>query len=115
PNHGHRGLLCPCHQWPRRSAAEQSDEGAPVIHSITSSARASRVAGTLRAEGAALALALQLALELVEEAPVSSLREDLGGTRLDDARLAETQSTCPRRPCRPSGELPAPAGSHRGR
>jgi len=76
--------------------AEPFDELAP-LHSITSSARASRVAGTSSAESAALALALQLALELVEEAPVSSLREDLAGTRLDDTRLAETQGPEPHR------------------
>jgi hypothetical protein len=36
-------LLGARRQRPRRSAAEQSDEGAPVVHSITSSARASSV------------------------------------------------------------------------
>src|SRR5262245_46014063 len=64
--------------------------------SITSSARrAGSPAG--RALSAALALALQLALELVEDAPVSSLREDLVGARLDDTRLAETQGPEPDR------------------
>src|SRR5262245_66107025 len=51
----------------------------------------------IRALSAALALALQLALELVEEAPVSSFREDLVGARLDDTRLAETQGPEPHR------------------
>src|SRR5262249_9647194 len=40
-------MLRPRHYRPRRRAAEQRDEGAPV-HSITSSARASSVGGTSR-------------------------------------------------------------------
>src|SRR5262249_23343328 len=45
PNHRHRTLLRACRDRPRRHAAEQRDELAPP-HSITSSARASTVAGT---------------------------------------------------------------------
>src|SRR5262245_20340023 len=41
-------LLRSCRQWPRRCrAAEQHDELAPGAHSITSSARASSVGGTV--------------------------------------------------------------------
>src|SRR5262249_34677439 len=39
--------LCAAGQRPGRSAGEQSDEGTP-LHSLTSSARASRVGGTVR-------------------------------------------------------------------
>src|SRR5262249_23089856 len=47
-DHRHRWLLCPGRERPaRRRAAEQRDELAPP-HSITSSARASRVDGTAR-------------------------------------------------------------------
>ena len=47
PDHRHRRLLRPRRQRPcRRRAAEQRDELAPPDHSITSSARASRVGGT---------------------------------------------------------------------
>src|SRR5215471_5498971 len=89
------GHLPEAREVARKRHMHRSRKYAP--HSITSSARASSVAGTSRAESAALALALQLALELIEEAPVSSLREDLGRTRLDDARLAETQGPEPHR------------------
>src|SRR5262245_1907113 len=41
-------LLCPRRDRPRRRAAEQRDELAAAAHSITSSARASSVAGTSR-------------------------------------------------------------------
>src|SRR5262249_12105333 len=44
PDHRHRRLLRACRERPRYRAAEQRDEFAP-IHSITSSARASSVAG----------------------------------------------------------------------
>src|SRR5262249_27249075 len=47
PNHRHRRLLRARRQWPRRRAAEQRDELTPS-HSITSSAMASSVGGTLR-------------------------------------------------------------------
>ena len=48
PDHRHRRLLRPRRERPRRRrAAEQRDELAP-LHSITSSARASRVGGTSR-------------------------------------------------------------------
>ena len=47
-DHGHRRLLPARRERPRgRAAAEQGDELAP-FHSITSSARASSVAGTSR-------------------------------------------------------------------
>src|SRR5262245_10490155 len=39
-------LLRPRHSWPRRRAANERDELAPPNHSITSSARANKVAGT---------------------------------------------------------------------
>jgi hypothetical protein len=65
------------------------------LYSIISSAVASSVGGTFKAESAALASALQLALKLVEEAPVSSLRDDPVGARLDDARLPQTQGPEP--------------------
>ena len=65
------------------------------FYSIISSAVASSVGGTFKAESAALASALQLALKLVEEAPVSSLRDDPVGARLDDARLPQTQGPEP--------------------
>src|SRR5262249_52542725 len=39
-------LLRPRRERPRCRAAEQRDEVAPIVHSITSSARASNVAGT---------------------------------------------------------------------
>src|SRR5262245_326890 len=47
PIHRHRRLLRTRRQRPRRRAAEQSEEFAP-LHSITSSARASSVGGTSR-------------------------------------------------------------------
>src|SRR4051812_29859028 len=47
PDHGHRRLLRACRQRPRRYAAEQCDQFA-ACHSITSSARASRVGGMSR-------------------------------------------------------------------
>src|SRR5262249_18322287 len=47
PNHWHRELLRARRERPRRRAAEQCDER-PPFHSITSSARASSVAGTIR-------------------------------------------------------------------
>src|SRR5262249_46979287 len=43
-----RRLLRPRRNWPSRRAAEQRDDRAPTHHSITSSARARRVAGTSR-------------------------------------------------------------------
>src|SRR5262245_31701368 len=49
PNHRHRRLLRARHERPRRRTANQRDELAPLHccgHSITSSARASRVGGT---------------------------------------------------------------------
>src|SRR5262249_24787440 len=46
-DHWHRRLLCAGRERPRRRAAEQRDELAS-LHSITSSARASSVAGTSR-------------------------------------------------------------------
>jgi hypothetical protein len=46
-DNGHRRLLCPRHQRPRRRATHQRDEGAP-FHSITSSAVARSDAGTVR-------------------------------------------------------------------
>src|SRR5215469_4000391 len=46
-DHGHRLLLRPRHHRPRRSAPECCDELAP-FHSMTSSARASSEAGTVR-------------------------------------------------------------------
>src|SRR5262249_17385471 len=48
PDHGQRRLLRPRHERPRCRAAEKRDEIAPTYHSITSSARASSVAGTSR-------------------------------------------------------------------
>jgi hypothetical protein len=45
----------------------------------------------LRRIGGCLASAFQLALELVEETPVGSLRDDLAGARLDDTRLPQAQ------------------------
>src|SRR5262249_53026461 len=48
PTHRHRLLLRARRERPRRRTADQSDELAPLHHSITSSARASRVAGTSR-------------------------------------------------------------------
>src|SRR5262249_61585386 len=49
PDHRHRWLLRARHERPRRRRTpEQRDELAPVHHSITSSARASSVAGTSR-------------------------------------------------------------------
>src|SRR5262245_48491936 len=49
PDHRHRRLLRARREWPRcRPAAEKRDELAPLHHSITSSARASSVAGTSR-------------------------------------------------------------------
>ena len=47
PDHRHRRLLRARRERPRRRAAEQRDELAP-LHSITSSARASSVGGTSR-------------------------------------------------------------------
>src|SRR5262249_40946116 len=47
PDHGHRRLLRARRERPRRHAAEQRHELA-ALHSITSSARASSVAGTSR-------------------------------------------------------------------
>src|SRR5262245_2526778 len=47
PNYGHRRLLRARRERPRRRAAEQRDECAPS-HSITSSARASTLAGRSR-------------------------------------------------------------------
>src|SRR5262249_45585340 len=48
-HHRHRRLLRTCRERPRSGrAAEQRDELAPVTHSITSSARASSVGGTVR-------------------------------------------------------------------
>src|SRR5262245_60834666 len=47
-NHRQRRLLSPGRNWPRRRAPEQGDELAAGIHSITSSARASSVAGISR-------------------------------------------------------------------
>src|SRR5215470_14208600 len=44
----HRRLLCPRRQRPRRGTAEQCDELAAPHYSITSSARASTVAGISR-------------------------------------------------------------------
>ena len=46
-DHRHCRLLRACRERPRRRAAEQRDEVAP-LHSITSSARATRVRGTSR-------------------------------------------------------------------
>jgi hypothetical protein len=43
---GHRRLLRARRERPRRRAAEQRDERAPLHHSITSSARASSVTDT---------------------------------------------------------------------
>src|SRR5262245_18322145 len=49
PDHRHPRLLRPCRQRPRRRrAAEQRDDLSPPHHSITSSARASTVAGISR-------------------------------------------------------------------
>src|SRR5262249_25593881 len=48
PDYRYRGLLRPRRNRPRRRATEQRDELAPSDHSITSSARASTVAGTSR-------------------------------------------------------------------
>src|SRR5215831_14278126 len=51
PDDGHRRLLCAHRKRPRNRAAEERDEGAPLHlrdHSITSSARASRLSGTVR-------------------------------------------------------------------
>src|SRR5262245_56130322 len=49
PNHRHRRLLGTRREGARgRHAAEQRDELAPGAHSITSSARASSVSGTVR-------------------------------------------------------------------
>src|SRR5262249_31633289 len=49
PNHGHRGPLRQRRERPpRRRAAEQRDELAPANHSITSSAGAGSVSGTVR-------------------------------------------------------------------
>src|SRR5689334_20816439 len=47
-DHRHRRLLRPSYDRPRRRAAEQRDELAAPDHSITSSARARSVSGTLR-------------------------------------------------------------------
>src|SRR5262249_50631139 len=47
PDHWHCGLLRARRDRPRRRAAEQRDELAP-LHSITSSARARSVSGTVR-------------------------------------------------------------------
>src|SRR3979490_1823548 len=41
--------------------------------------------------------ALQLLLQLIEKAPVGSLRDDPAGARLDDARLPQTQGPEPHR------------------
>src|SRR5262252_8623409 len=55
PRHEHAdvphavALLRTYRDRPRRRAAEERDELAPLHHSITSSARASRVGGTVRA------------------------------------------------------------------
>src|SRR5262249_50042868 len=48
PDHWHCRLLRPRPQRPCRRTAEQRDEIAPPDHSITSSARASSVSGTVR-------------------------------------------------------------------
>src|SRR5262249_57949328 len=48
PDHWHRGLLRTRREGPRSRAAEQRDEGAPLHHSITSSAVASSVGGMVR-------------------------------------------------------------------
>jgi len=48
PDHRHRWLLRSCRERPRRGAAEQRDKIATAAHSITSSALASNIAGTLR-------------------------------------------------------------------
>src|SRR5262249_27451564 len=53
PDHGHRLLLRARRERPRHRAAEQSDELAS-LHSITSSARASSVAGTSRPKALAV-------------------------------------------------------------
>jgi hypothetical protein len=47
PNHWRRRLLRTHRERPRRRAAEQRDE-LPAVHSITSSARACSVSGTVR-------------------------------------------------------------------
>src|SRR5262249_39006661 len=49
------------------------------------------------ARAIAPSLSLELALELGEEAPVGSLRDDPVGARLDDARLTQTQGPEPNR------------------
>src|SRR6266550_4113264 len=41
--------------------------------------------------------ALQLPLQLIEEPPVGSLRDDPAGARLDDSRLPQTQGPEPHR------------------
>src|SRR5262245_48218493 len=41
--------------------------------------------------------AFELLLQLIEKAPVGSLRDDLAGARLDDARLPQTQGPEPHR------------------
>src|SRR5215475_10096832 len=41
--------------------------------------------------------ALQLPLQLIEKAPVGSLRDDPAGARLDDSRLPQTQGPEPHR------------------
>src|SRR5262249_18001307 len=48
-DHGSDGLLCSRDQWPRsHPAAEQPDELAPPDHSITSSASARSLSGTVK-------------------------------------------------------------------
>src|SRR5262249_20435376 len=54
PDHRHRLLLRARREGPRRRAADERDELAPP-HSITSSARASRVGGTVRPSAFAVA------------------------------------------------------------
>src|SRR5262249_41499908 len=63
--------LCARRERPRGRAAEQRDELAPS-HSITSSARASRVAGTFRPRALAV-LRLTMSSSLVDNSTGSSL------------------------------------------
>src|SRR5215470_11261553 len=58
----------------------------------------------------AMRSALQLALELVEEAPVGGLGDDLGGGGLDDAGFAQAQRIEPDRVLRV--ELAPPVVAH---
>src|SRR5262249_36273144 len=55
PDNRHRRLLRPRNNWPRRRTADERDELAPP-HSITSSARASKVSGTVRPSALAVVM-----------------------------------------------------------